>query len=514
MSLGAEELLDLQRDLERFEQMKKEHPLLFFRPNKPQMRMFSADATYRALFGGNKVGKTTWGKIEDVCYCLGYRPFLPKDHPRYYTPFRPPVKGMCFCETWDKADEVVTPNLEKWIPKGVAEPIRRHGRTVGYAFKNGSEIRYGTYEMDPDKMEGADKHFYDFDEPPPYGLWTPVTRGIVVHGGKVWLTLTLLSEGWIWDEVWEKAESGDPDYYAITGDIRDNLAVKNADGTVTGALDEDSIQRFEKTLDDVQKEVRLHGKPQHLQGRIFKHFNVKEPWVVPDWDIPKDWPCIRAIDPHMGKPDAVLWARVSPSNRIVVTDCLWDPTIETIEQLKAEIDRIERNRGHRVALSVMDSSYNVRDVHGESMIDVYRKYGIDCTPAPKADRRARLLATAEKFKVDSTGQPQIVLFRSVDRMIWEIKRYVHPELRQKQRGKAFKEWIDPRDKKDDDLIDCLLYMVSQKPDYRALKRGAKLYRPEVSPGDSIGTRNLKTVNFAEPYNHSYSGQANDVMGGY
>jgi hypothetical protein len=505
---NAERLLELERNLDELARLKKENPLYFFRANDPQKRMFGSDATYRSLFGGNKVGKTTWGKIEAISYCLGCRPFLPKDHPRYLTPFKPPIKGMSFCETWDKADEVTTPHYQKWLPKGAADPIRRHGRTVGWQFKNGSEVRYATYEMDPDRMEGADKHFYDFDEPPPYGLWTPITRGVVVTGGKIWLTLTLLSEGWIWDEIWEKHEAGDPDYYATTGDIRDNLAKENSDGTTTGALSEEAIVRFEKTLDDVQKEVRLHGKPQHLQGRIFKHFAVKEPWVTPEYDTPKEWPTIRAIDPHLGKPDAVVWAKVTPSNRIVVTDCLFDPTIQNLKELKDRMDAIERKRHHKVVMSLMDSSFNVKDVNGESMIDVYRKAGIECRPAPKADKRARLMATAEMFKLDQDfGQPFIVMFDTVKHLIWEIRRYVHPSLRQKKRGEAFKEYPDTKDKKDDDCIDCLLYLVSQKPNYRALKSGYHTYR---GFDDEASHRSNRTVNFAEPYGNG----AVESHGGY
>jgi len=511
---SAEELLALQADLDALEEYKKENPLLFFRPNVPQLRMTGSNATYRTLFGGNKVGKTTWGKIEDISYCLGYRPFLPKNHPLFKTPYEPPVKGMCFCETWDKADEVVTPHFEKWLPRGVAKEIRRHGRTVGWEFTNGSEIRYGTYEMDPDRMEGADKHFYDFDEPPPYSFWAPITRGVIVDGGKIWMTLTLLSEGWIWDEIWERAEAGDPDYFAITGDIRDNLRTENADGTVTGALDEAAIQRFEKTLDDVQKEVRLHGKPQHLQGRIFKHFAVKEPWVTEEWDIPREWPSIRAIDPHLGKPHAVVWAKVSPTNRLIITDVLFDASIQNLKQLAERMGAIEKARNHKVAMSLMDSSFNVRDVSGESMMDLFRKAGIACTAAPKADKRARLMATAEMFKLDEEWkQPGIVMFKSCERLIWEIKRYVHPELRgsARSRGNQVKEYPEGRDKKDDDLIDGVLYLVSQKPNYRALKTGYRTYRPSMDEND---TRNARTVHFAEPYNNRAQPQATEATGGY
>jgi len=469
--MSAHDLVSLQKDLEVLERFRKDHPALFFRPNNPQKRMFSSDATYRCLFGGNKVGKSTFGVLESISYCIGYRPFLRPDHARYRTPYKPPVKGMCFAETWDKTDEILNTHFNKWLPRGEATPIRRQGRGIGWQFRNGSEIRYGTYQMDPDRMEGADKHFYWFDEPPPYALWTPVTRGIVVHGGRIWLTLTLLSEGWIWDEIWERHDEGDPDYYATTGDIRDNLMIVNPDGTVTGALDESSVQRFEKTLTDQEREVRLHGKPQHLQGRIFKEFRPREPWLVEESRLPSEWPCIRAIDPALSKPMAVLWARITPSNRLIVTDELYDSSIRNMDQLKKRMDEIEHNRHHKVKWSTMDSWGNQKDVNGKSMIDIFRDYGISCTPAPKADKRARVYAVAEAFKVNEfTMEPGISIFKGCERLVWEIKRYVHPPLRNKSRTEMYKDIPEGSDKKDDDLIDCLLFMKAGNPTYEKFTR--------------------------------------------
>lgn len=504
MTLNPQELIDLNRQLEMLERLKKEHALAFFKPNAPQMRMFLSDATYRCLFGANKVGKSTCGIIEDISYCLGERKFLPKNHPHRKTPFAPPVKGMCFAETWDKADEVLTPHFEKWLPEGSAEAIRRQGRTVGWQFTNGSEIRYATYEMDPDRMEGADKHFYHFDEPPPYALWAPVARGIVVNGGRIWLTLTLLSEGWIWDEIWEKYEAGDEDYYATTGDIRDNLRREHSDGTVTGALTEEAIKRFEKTLDDTAREVRLHGKPQHLQGRIFKYFQVKKPWVTEEWDVPKDWPALRTFDPHLSKPVAVLWGRISPSGRLFITDELFDSSIRGLKHLKERIDTIEKRRSHKVKLSLMDSTFRQSDlVSGRSMMDVFADHGIRCSPAPKADKLARLIETAERFKLDEiTSEPRIVVFKNCERLIWELKRYTFPSLRSRSPTEKYRDLPKGKDKKDDDLIDCLLYMVATNPTYKGLS-----YRMGPPIFGGRGSSVAMAQEYIDPYAKEYTGNA-------
>lgn len=500
MTRIARELEALDQQLQLIERIRKDNKIITFRPNPPQTRMAYSDATYRCLFGANKVGKSTWGITEDVSYCLGYRPYFPEGHPRRRTPFRPPIRGMIFAETFDKADEIHTPMFEQWIPKGQADPITRRGRVVGWQFKNGSEILYATYEMKPKRLEGADKEFYHFDEPPPYSHWAPVARGIVVKGGKIWLTLTLLSEGWIWDEIWERAEAGDPDYFAVVGDIRDNLFNEK---TGAGALREEHIRKFEKTLDDVQKEVRLHGKPQHLQGRVFKAFRVGAPWVVPEWDIPPDWPCVRVFDPALAKPIAALWARITPSNQAIVTDVLFDPNISDMHQFRTRVEEIERRRKHPVRMSLMDQAgKSPSGAFQKDWFSLFKDYGLWVTEAPKADKAARLMETAERFKLDPfLKEPRIKIFDTCQHLIWELKRYVHPEARNRaSRTDKFVDVPSGPHKKDDDCIDCLLYLVSKDPRFENLQPGFnEVFVPQRDSGRFDEEFGVPWVGGAEEY---------------
>ena len=163
---------------------------------------------------------------------------------------------------------------------------------------------------------------------------------------------------------------------------------------------------------------------------------------------------------------AVVWAKVSPSNRLIITDELYDSSIKNMDALAARMKEIETKRGHNVVWSTMDSWGNQKDVNGKSMIDVFKQHGIECTAAPKADKRARVYATAEMFKLDEfTQQPNIAIFKNCNRLIWEIKRYVHPSLRRKSRTELYKDIPEGTDKRDDDLIDAVLFMVAGKPDY-------------------------------------------------
>ena len=410
-----------------------------------------------------------WGHIEDVSYCRGERAYLPENHSRFRTPFKPPVRGMVFAETWDKVEEIHIPGFMKWIPKGEAQPIKRAGYIRGFKFVagpgKGSEIRFATYEMESDKLEGADYHYYHFDEPPPFRHWAPTTRGIVVNRGKIWLTLTLLSEGWIWDEIWEKAEDGDPNYFAVVGTMEENPS-----------LDPEAIKIFAGGLDESEREVRLSGRPKHLQGRVFKHFQDKSPWVVEPWDIPIDWPTIRCFDPHLAKPLATLWVKVCPSGQLVVTDELYDGSFENLDGFRLRLQEIEKRRHPHVAMSLMDpSGYSPNGLGGTSYFDLFRRYGIQVSPAPKSDRFARFADTAARFQLDKyTEGPGIVIFKSCERLRWEIKRFVHPDTRSGSRTDHWKDLPEGKKKIDDDLIDDLTYIVSKNPQFDWLQRGANV----------------------------------------
>lgn len=481
-------LKGLEEDAFRLEAARRENGIYFLRLNRPQNWMTWSDAFIRCFFGGNRSGKTHWGVSEDISFCCGKRLYLPEDHPRHVMRFQPPVKLLLIAESWDHLQEVHVPKFYELCPKGWLEEIRRQGLVQGFKFVKGpgkgSIIRLATYDQNPRKIEGKDYHGVHFDEPPPYSHYAPITRSLVDSGGMIWLTLTLLAEGWLWDEIWLRAESGDKDYFGVVGTIYDNIYDP---ATGAGALKKENIDRFEKTLDDSQKQVRLYGKPQHLQGRIFKNFKPEPPWVVDEYEVPEDWPALRAFDPHQHKPIAGLWARLTKGNRIIVTDCLYDEDMpKDMDVLRARIQEIERARKHRIAMSLMDSAGGAEDVTGYSVFDHFKKFGIHCRPAKKSNKLARVMKTGELFNVDQfTSLPGIVIMKneSTARLIWELQRYTHPQVKNKYREERWKELREGADKRDDHLIDCLLYLVAEDPQYEYLQDVGFSWYPEARTPD-------------------------------
>src|SRR5690606_2464494 len=63
----------------------------------------------RAIFAGNRFGKSTVGTAEDASWLLGYRPWYPEGHPlRTLGIPRHGVKGLVVAENWDKVHEIFT----------------------------------------------------------------------------------------------------------------------------------------------------------------------------------------------------------------------------------------------------------------------------------------------------------------------------------------------------------------------------------------------------------------------
>ncbi len=213
--------------------------LLTFNPMPKQMAFISHPAPCRAIFGGNRSGKTFAGSIEFCMHVCGVYPDWYPQALRY----NHPVKGRVIVTDYLKgAGEVVIPYLEEWIdPSLIAKKTRNNqGITVKYVLKNGSQFDILTHEQDVNFFEGWKGHIAWFDEPPPRDRYVATKRGLVDFGGRHWLTLTPLTQPWIYDDIYTKADG--KDIFVVTVDIRENTH-----------LTEKDIKFFESSLTQEEK---------------------------------------------------------------------------------------------------------------------------------------------------------------------------------------------------------------------------------------------------------------------
>lgn len=427
----------------------KTQKLVLYEPMPKQEDFHMSLASRRALFGGNRVGKTTSGGMEFLFHVTGQYPdWYPKEGR-----FMGAIKGRIIAKDFQKGvGEVVTPFLEEWlddsiISRKVKNPM---GIPTKYYLKNGSVFDILTHEQSTEQFEGWRGHVAWFDEPPPRDKYVATLRGLVDYSGRHWLTLTPLTQPWIYDEIYT---STDPQTFCVTIDIRENTY-----------LSEEAIKEFENSLTHEEKEARLHGKFMHLSGLIYKEFTA-ETHVIEPPVIQEHWTRYMAIDPHERTPTAVLWLAVDEKENHYLYDELWlrDMDIKQIANaiqvqqgtLPADIMLIDP---HADKDNVVAGGFNVRK---ELM-----KYGV-FTQRANSDpmlgkARIRQALTRRYSPILKREVSQLYVSKYCTQTIYEFQHYIWDEHRRNAEEYDKKETAK---KKNDHFMDCLRYIYNYGPRY-------------------------------------------------
>lgn len=336
-------------------------PARFWIPNPGGQQEFAdcRDAGVRVMLylAGNKAGKTTVGALRHIERRLG-RPIWGAPTRSFST--KVPSKGVVFAEDFDSHKEVTLPTILSWMPEGCFKAWTRNpaGHITDITWQNGSQTIFRTYEQGSDKIEGKDWDDAWCDEPPPRDSYTAIFRGLVVNDGLLFITATLLKEGWLFDEAEEH------DYVrAFEGSIHDNKW-----------LPEQAKLDFLAALSDEERQVRETGRPMSLTGLVYKNFQAKAPFVIEDQEFNEHYPIIMGVDPHERKPLFVEYAFVEPSNRIV-----WFKYLNIGGSEKEIFDTLalaERHFPHKPVVCYMDPNRgSARQKDGESWSDAFERHG-------------------------------------------------------------------------------------------------------------------------------------------
>ena len=265
------------------------------RPDYPR-RFHTSLAPIRIYIGGNSSGKTYTGVAEAVMHATGR---YPKWYP-HKGRLRQPTSGRILVSDYSNgAGEVIVPLLDKLIPKIDLQNVIKHPQLkipVKYIFKNGSRIEIKSVKEEIADFRGWKGDWLFCDEPVPQDKWTESIRGVLTRGGRVWMTLTLTTEFWIYEELLTKPKYPESDVEGMEVSIYDNPYMQNED-----------IKRFERNLSYDERQLRVYGKPHTLMGLIFKVFRP-DIHVVKPFDITGDnFSRYMAIDPHSRKPSVLGW---------------------------------------------------------------------------------------------------------------------------------------------------------------------------------------------------------------
>jgi len=378
-------------------------------------------------------------------------------YPKWYpveNRFSGAIKGRIIAKDFQKGvGEVIIPFLDEWLDESLVAKKYRNpiGVPVKWTLKNGSVFDILSHEQNTEQYEGWKGHIAWFDEPPPREKYIATLRGLVDWRGRNWLTLTPLTQPWIYDEIYTN-----PDHkriHCVTVNMRDNPH-----------LDELAIQEFEASLTEEEKEARIHGRFLHLSGLVYKEFNPNH-HIVDDFEIPPLWTRYMAIDPHERTPTAVMWFAVDPKGNHWIYDELWleGADLKTIalgilSQEGRDPPRIRLIDPHNDKDNLIAGGFNVRK---ELM-----KHGVFCTRANSDTQlgksRIRKALKPMYNLLSKTLQPQLRVFRSCTQTIYEFQHYLWDNYKHNPEQYGLKDQVR---KKDDHFMDCLRYIYNFGPEF-------------------------------------------------
>jgi hypothetical protein len=474
------DLQSFYRELMVLEAAYTSQRICFFRPlpKGDQKRFFAAQlASVRLVLGDNRSGKTECGMMEAISHSLGYRPWLAPDDPLRTVrlssgrPIPVPNVGRIICQDFTQAvRQNLFPKFELYAPRGWYE-IRKdtRGIPIEITWKNGSKIFFMSDDQDDMAFEGTSGSWFWADEPIGYRKYVALRRGLVDFAGHCWLTLTPLTQPWIADVIESRSGDRDSEVEVFRFSIFDNC-VDNG-----GYLTRAAIDSFIADLREDERSVRVGGQWMHLTGRVFREWEPKPPYWIPEYKIPRTWPRVRVIDPHPRKPVAVVWMAVSPDNQVVVYRELFDEGLITIDSVAERIKRLEidQSTGHRepIVMGLIDPSAHARErTSGDSIMKRFATVGIRCIPAPRTNVEAGLDAIHQALRLRSDwAEPGLVVMNNCPNVKQNFMRYSYDAWASSKQRDLRGERQTVR-KTDDDMIDCIRYFYQTGLTYRTLSQ--------------------------------------------
>lgn len=361
--------------------------------------------------------------------------------------------------------EVLEPKIMAWLPPELLidkrKTIKGHIEKLLIRHVTGgiSTIDVMTHEQNDEQFEGWSGHWAWFDEPPPREKFIATLRGLIDFKGRCWLTLTPISEPWLYDEFISKATE---EIFYLNVDIRDNPYIS-----------ETEIKLFEAHLTDDEKEARLHGRFKHLSGVIYKNFDPAVHVISAEKvRIDSRWPVYFVLDPADRRPHHGIWARVDPFNNIYIIDeIVFKGTIldTSKEILKRELyNKIVSND----VIRILDPNKGETPsaVSGLKLKEEFAKHAVYFLTNVNDDLTLGHLAVSERLSYDkekplsSTNHPKLFFVKeSTKECVRQLQLYVWDDwIGRSKDNRSAKE--KPKDVHKD-MPDCVRYLIVFNPQF-------------------------------------------------
>ena len=487
--MSLEELEQLVRDGEVYEkQLKQRTAFKNFSPLPFQREWYDScvNRTHDVvcLFAGNQVGKSTLGANITVGRCLGeYSPAVGgKPLPTNWA--KDSLKGKRFLaagETFEVSlRDTIVPKIREFVTPEMLVGKPKHnnmGIPVIWRFVTGAELVLMSYQQAKDRFEGAVWDGVWFDEPPPQEVYNAIRRGCMARSGQILITATPLKEPWMLDELLLPSRDENHPLSGTVAEYQADIWV-NAKSN-GGVLPDRQIETFLAGLPEKERAAREFGQFVDLQGIEFSYVR-EESHVVPDFEIPANWPMVEVCDPSYKRGLHLCWFVCDPDDYWFCVQAANVPN-GTISEIASGIRRWRDTLGRVPERAIMDQrggSHELNKDTAATWFDELRKRDLHYEPSQEervGNKSTSISKLHEWLKPawDTAKEKFIPKIRMTERVaklergpLWAFRRFQWNPM-----DSTKKKYSQPGK----DMVDCWMYLAAHRGlTYRRLARNGEV----------------------------------------
>lgn len=446
MLASDDPLLNTLCTLHNAESMRRES--YRYAPHDGQVAFHSDEHRIRAMFTGNRFGKSYSAAHEVDYWCTGYSPYR-------RLPYTPPVRIRCLADGFDNVQKILIPIFRKTIdPRNLRGGTWETGYSAGaheIYYANGSTIQFMSYSQ-KDQGRGAQKFEGDAlelfwpDEHCPKEIVDSCRSRVgsrPVH--EVYTLTPILGKTWEYDDIYMPWERGD--------EVAQDIMCFLGDGTDNPHVSQEGLQAmYSRISDPKMRDVRQHGAWINVGGAVYGVFNPEVHVIPYDQKIVDRLTKTICIDPHPAKPDAVLWCGIDYDNtRYAYREALLKNTVEqNCNAIRALSTKETVNRFY------FDDNWNWKDKEtGKSKREMYEEHGLGPFLPGHERVEDRISRLRELLTVPAIGSPGLFIMDSCTELAEQIVRnHFKPQT---EAMREADRWVRVEER--DDLLDCLEYYV-------------------------------------------------------
>ncbi len=383
---------NIEKWLKQLERRRQIYKLEYYQPYPYQERFHHAEghltpgklAKLRALIGGNGIGKTNMGCMEDAMHATGRYPDWWKGHR-----FKGPVEILVAGVTNDSVRDILQKTLvgDPTDPTKVGTgtiPIDAIGRitkkagvpnaidTIRVRYKDSqhlySKIYFRAYEQGWKKFQGIRGDVFHADEEPPEDIWEQMVRALISRKGAIGFVTATPEEGMTKLIQGFMSDLQEGQAYVNAG-WADAAHLVDANGEFT-----EEARILAKTFSKDKLDMRVKGLP--ISGSHMVYDVKDEDITIDPFPIPRHFARINGIDFGWDHPFGAGSLAYDREH-----DCIYlvNEYVESKALPAVHVQAIKA-WGEWIPTAWPHDGLNTEKGSGEDLIGQYRKLGLNVLP--------------------------------------------------------------------------------------------------------------------------------------